>query len=127
MNKFLKPKNIEERSKEYWETHILDAYDISSKQLFEIAKIIDNEYIGKEDYFKIYKTQTVIHLSSTRCDNCSTIKIFLEFVPNEIFDMQIKVIRRLVGDTPGWKTIHTETIKRVNEFLKSIHAREISI
>ena len=90
--------------------------------LFEITKIISNEYIWKNNYMSIteirwYKSDNIdedwyFHITTNICDSSPQIKVFVR---------NNNIIKILVcwDYTEWWEEIHEETKKRIYSFLIS--------
>jgi len=79
---------------------------MKEEDLFKIAKIIDNDYIGKRNTFNVTERKDYYYLSSGICDEASMIRVYFS-----------GKITRLGPDTGTWQEIHRETYKNVNNFL----------
>jgi hypothetical protein len=83
--------------------------------LFSIAKIIDNDYIGKEDTFEYYRYAGYYWLSSGQCDDSSFVRVYSDIDFCKIIKIEI-----LGRSTDGWQDIQYETFKIVEEYMESI-------
>lgn len=79
---------------------------LKNKDFFSIAKIIDNEYIGGEEYFSSSRTLDYYFLCSDKCDSASMIRVY-----------DNGIIKRLGSDTEGYEEIQPPTYKRVCEWI----------
>ncbi len=83
--------------------------------LFQIAKIIDNEYIGKENSFQFKRVDASYwYLSTKTCDWVSFIKVYEK-------NNKISTIQVLGGYTDGWQDIISHTWGRIGKFLSSLN------
>jgi hypothetical protein len=84
--------------------------------LFEIAKIIDNEFISKRESFSAKRKDGYWYLSTNKCDMASFIKVFE--TNNKIYSIKV------LGDyTDGWQDIHSETWARIMNYLKTLNSK----
>lgn len=82
--------------------------------LFKIAKIIDNEYIGKDKTFSVKKVRGCYKLSTNVCDYAYFIKVFVEE------EDKIKSILVLGEDTEDYQPIQPTTMQKVMAYLDSL-------
>lgn len=80
---------------------------------YEVAKIIDNDFIGSLDSFSVKSIGNgFLYLDTNKCDSCSEVRV--KFAGDEI-----DLIERLGPNTDGWQQIHEKTMERVTEFIKN--------
>lgn len=72
--------------------------------LYEIAKLIDGDYVGASDTFTVKNNSDLIYITTDKCDDASMIKIYRN-----------GNIKRLGPDTTGWVCLQPETIRRINK------------
>ena len=89
---------------------------MTEEQLFVVAKIIDNEYIGSEKTFISKRLQGYWFLSTNKCDMASNIKIWEK-------NNKISSIQRLGPDTEGWQDIQPGTWGRIEKYLDTLNAK----
>jgi len=86
---------------------------LTKDQFYEIAKIIDNEFINSYKTFSCDRCLNKYNLLTTnKCDFASTIIVYCD---NE----KITNITRCGDDTSGYETIHENTINNINNYLLS--------
>jgi hypothetical protein len=90
-------------------------YVLSIDDFFNIAKIIDNDFIGSEKSFTAERKKDYVYLTTNKCDDCSSVKIYCE--PRSI---NISKIERLGSDTEGFQEIQNETYLKIENYIKSI-------
>lgn len=90
---------------------------LTTDQLFSIAKILDNEYIGKEKTFTAERRSGIWHLSTNRCDSASFIKIFED-------NKGVGIIMILGPDDDHWRSITENSYDRVKNYLASLYERQ---
>lgn len=79
--------------------------------LYEIAKIIDNDFIGSEETFTCDFIDGYYYLNTNKCDWCSIVRVYFD-------GNKITKITRLCDDTDGWQEIHENTMARVKNIIK---------
>lgn len=84
--------------------------ELKKEHLFEIAKFIDNDFIGTDKTFTADRNSAGFYLTTNKCDNCSLVRVHISG------DSIIK-IERIADDVKTWKGLHINTIKRINEYL----------
>ena len=87
---------------------------MSQDEFFEIAKIIDNEYIGKRETFTARKGKTYWHLSTNVCDWAYCIRVY-------VTNNKISTIEVLGEDTPDWRPIMPKTWNRIEAYLSTLN------
>lgn len=92
-----------------------DYYVFSKKDFFEMAKIIDSNFIGSEETFTAERKTGYYYLTTNKCDDCSCIRVFCE--PRSI---NIDSIDRIANDTDGYEKIHKETALKVKKYVQSL-------
>ena len=90
-------------------------YVFSKKDFFEIAKIIDNNFIGSEETFTAERKNSYYYLTTNKCDYCSCIRVFCD-----IGSVNIDSIDRIANDTNGYEKIHKETALKVKKYVQSL-------
>ena len=90
-------------------------YVFSKKDFFEIAKIIDNNFIGSEETFTAERKNGYYYLTTNKCDDCSCIRVFCE-----IGSINIDSIDRIGSDTNAYQEIHKETALKVKKYVQSL-------
>lgn len=90
-------------------------YVFSKKDFFEIAKIIDNNFIGSEETFTAERKNGYYYLTTNKCDDCSCVRVFCE--PRSI---NIDSIDRIGSDTNSYEQIHKETALKVKKYVQSL-------
>ncbi len=101
-------------SQEYYEETFKN-YVFSKKDFFEIAKIIDNNFIGSEETFTAERKNGYYYLTTNKCDDCSCIRVFCEPI-----SINIDNIDRIADDTDGYEKIHKETALKVKKYVQSL-------
>ena len=92
---------------------------MNNEQLFEIAKIIDNEYIGKEKTFKSVRNNGYWWLTTDVCDFACFIRIYE--INNKISTIQIN------GEyTEGWQDISSYTWGKIGKYLQSLNLKTVN-
>lgn len=87
---------------------------MTEDQLFEIAKIIDNEYRGCRSTFTATRKVGYWYLSTNKCDWAFLIKVFE--TNNKISSIKV------IGDqTDGWDDIQPATWSRIEKYLNSLN------
>lgn len=81
--------------------------------LFSIAKIIDNEYVGKGETFTATRKGSYWYLSTNICDMASFIKVFEK-------DNKISSIYVLGDYTNGWEEVSEYTWEKIKKYLPNI-------
>lgn len=85
---------------------------INSEILFDIACIIDNEFIGSKKTFTATRSAKGYHFLSTNvCDWSSLIRVYNDY-------NTISKIERLGDDTGNWQEIMPSTMERINQYLR---------
>lgn len=87
---------------------------MTEEQLYQIAKIIDNEYDGKQKTFTAKRTFGCWHLSTNQCDWSGFIKVWER-------DNKISSIEYLGADDDGWRPITNHSWQRVEKYLESLN------
>jgi len=89
---------------------------MNEAQLFQIAKIIDNEYIGKEKTFTANRIDfTYWYLTTNFCDSASLIRVYEK--NNKVSTIHVN------GEyTDGWQDIHPKTWAKVSQYLSSLNS-----
>jgi hypothetical protein len=87
----------------------VDILKLKESDYFSIAKCIDNEYIGREKYFRFEIKGGVITLSTSSCDMASFIKVYHN---NYACIYNISIMGH---HTDGWEEITNETFKKVKK------------
>lgn len=91
-----------------------DGHSVCDRDFFEIAKIIDPEYIGGGDYFRTKRVESsFIMLSSDKCDSTSNIRVYYRTSGIE------KITRLFTGDFLDWYEIHDYYYHKIKEYLNS--------
>lgn len=87
---------------------------MTDDQLYEIAKIVSNEFNGKRDTFTAKKNGNFWSLTTNACDMAPLIRVYE--TSNKISTIQVN------GDyTDGWKDIHWATWAKIEIYLKSLN------
>jgi hypothetical protein len=81
--------------------------DLSKEQYYEIAKIIDDDFVGSFETFTATKKDNVMFLTSNRCDYSSLVRVTEN-------DGRF-YIERLGPDTGSWQEINPATYKRISD------------
>ena len=89
--------------------------NLTEDQFYEIACIIDSDFIGSRKTFTAKRKVGYNYLNSNRTDFSGFIKVY-----HELLDGPITFIRVMNDATDGWQFIHLETQKRIDEYLLSI-------
>lgn len=83
---------------------------------YQIAKIIDTEYIGSKDSFTCnyinYMNNGFYYLTTNKCDDASMIKVYSD------------KICRLANDTNGYEEIQKQTYKNIDNYIKEIKCKK---
>lgn len=87
---------------------------MNKEVLFQLSKLIDNEYISKRDSFSATRKNGYWYLSTNKCDSASFIKVYE--VNNKI--SSIKVLGEY---TNGWQDIQKETWMNIIRYLSSLN------
>lgn len=87
---------------------------MSEDELFEIAKIIDNEFIGTRRTFSAKQFKNYWYLSTNKCDEASFIKVWDT-------NNKISSILRLGPDTESWDELHPGTWARIEKYLSTLN------
>lgn len=82
-------------------------HEISKETWFEIAKIIDNEFIGTEKTFTSNRYSKYYAISTNKCDYASAIKVYWD-------GNQISEIKVLHSGVDRFTSIHGHTKDRIN-------------
>lgn len=83
--------------------------------LFEIAKIIDNEYIGKERTFQANRHKAGYWwLSSGKCDMSGFIKVWEK-------NNKVSSVEYLGPDDEDWRPITNHSWARIEKYLDSLN------
>ena len=90
-------------------------YVFSKKDFYTIAKIIDNNFNGKEDSFTCERKKGYYYLNTNKCDDCSIIRIFCK-----IGNINIEKIERIGSDTVSYQEIHKETYLKIEKYIQSL-------
>jgi len=94
----------------------METFKVFSKNdFYNIAKIIDNNFIGSEETFTTERKKGYYYLTTNKCDDCSFVKIF-----SQIGNINIDKIERLGSDTDGFEEIYPKTYDNVKKYIKSI-------
>lgn len=87
---------------------------LTKEQFYEVAKIIDNEFI---DSFKTFSCDRSLDkynlLVTNKCDWASSIIVYSDY--KSILD-----ITRCGDDTHGYERLHKTTICNINKYLNSV-------
>lgn len=83
-------------------------------QLYDIAKLIDNEYIYKMGTFKATRKNDYWYLTTDVCDNSSFIKIWE-------LNNNIESIKVLGSYTDGWQEIQPATWVKISKYIESLN------
>jgi hypothetical protein len=89
---------------------------MSEDQLFEIAKILDNEYNGKRGTFRATRNRSCWYLTSGVCDMASFIKIWER--ENKISSIEI-----LGPDDEGYRSITQPSWQRIEKYLNTLNLK----
>lgn len=84
--------------------------EISDDFLYDVAKVVDNDFNGTIDTFTIKKRDNYFYLTTNRCDWASLIRVY--FTKGE---RGISKVTRLCDDTDGWQEIQPETYDRIKD------------
>lgn len=82
-------------------------HEIQNQTWFEIAKIIDNEFIGTEKTFTANRYSTYYAIHTNQCDYASVIKVY--YAGNQISEIFV-----LHSGVDGFTPIHGHTKDRIN-------------
>ena len=80
--------------------------NFSTNDFYEIAKIIDNDFIGTKDYFLCDYKKGYYLLATDKCDFCCDIRIYED-----------GKIYRLGEDTEGYQEIHKITYNNIFKWI----------
>lgn len=81
--------------------------NFKKEDFYEIAKIIDNDFIGSLDTFSYDFNNEYYLLNTNKCDNASVIKIYSN-----------GAILIIADDEYGYREIHFDTYKNIIEYIK---------
>lgn len=87
---------------------------MSKEELFEIAKIIDNDYNGKFATFSAKRSGSCWHLTTNVFDSASRIQIWEK-------NNKMSSIYRFGPDTYDWQDLQPETWGRIEKYLESLN------
>jgi len=89
---------------------------MNKETFYEIAKLVDNDFIGSEKTFTYSRFIGYALLSTNRCDEASMIRVYTDRVT-------VFKIERNGPDTDGYESIQEFTKKKVRHFLDSINVK----
>lgn len=89
------------------------------KHFYEIAKIVDSEFIGSIKSFTAERNKDYYYLTTNKCDNASFIKVYFN-------NGLLTEIMSLHEDTNGYELICQTSLNSVNKYLKNNLFREIN-
>lgn len=91
---------------------------LSKDDLFEIAKIVDNEFACARKTFSAIRKSGYWYLNTNICDGCYMIKIYTDlYYPNELF-LKAEVLGEY---TDGWRQVTEYTQKRILDFINNMN------
>lgn len=94
-------------------------HNLTLNQWFEIAKIVDNDYIGSHSSFKAKRSMSgVWHLSTDRCDSASLIKVY-----DNAGNGELSLVERLGPDTEGWQEVTEITFDKIVKYIEDATER----
>ena len=86
---------------------------LTDDQYFDIAKIIDNEFIGTRKTFTATKFVECVSLTTNKCDWASIIHLNTD-----------GTITRVADDTNGFEKITEETMNKVSNYISRLDKTE---
>ena len=86
--------------------------NLSSDEWIRVAGFIDNGFLGSEKTFSATRMSGYFYLITNKCDSVSMVRVYCQ-----IGVEGIERIERLGDDTEGWEEIHSNTYKKIENFL----------
>ena len=91
-------------------------FSMTEDILYEIAKIVDNEYTGKRHVFRATRVRSCWHLSTTTCDMCNYIKVWEH-------NNKISSVLRLGDDVEDWTHVQPATMAQIEQYLNTLNEK----
>ena len=83
-----------------------DLSNFTRNDFYEIAKIIDSNFIGSLNTFSYNFSKGCYYITTNKCDDCFDIKFYAN---GKVF--------RLSGDTEGYQEIHPFTYNNISKWI----------